>query len=86
MSAQVVSLNGTVLATEEPQPNETLVQELQRLLQAARAGQIVGMAGAYQHLDRVVTYSYAGAVGGFGVLGGLDCLKERLLRLALSRD
>jgi hypothetical protein len=86
MSAQVVNLNGTVLLTEQPQPNETLVQELERLLQAARAGQIVGMAGAYQHQDRVVTYSYAGAVGGFGVLGGLDCLKERLLRLVLSHD
>ncbi len=86
MSAQVVSLNGTVLATEVPQPNETLVHELERLLQAARAGQIVGMAAAYQHQDRLITYSYAGMIGGFGLLGGLDCLKERLLRLVLSRD
>jgi hypothetical protein len=86
MSAQVVSLNGTVLANEQPQPNETLVQELERLLQAARAGQIVGMAGAYHHQDRAVTYSYAGMIGGFGLLGGLDCLKERLLRLALFCD
>jgi hypothetical protein len=86
MSAQVVTLNGTPIATVEPQPNETLVQELERLLQAARAGQIVGLAGAYQHQDRAVTYSYAGMVGGFGLLGGLDCLKEHLLRLVLPRD
>ena len=86
MTAQVVSLNGAVVATAQPQPNETLVQELERLLQAARAGEIVGMAGAYQHLDRAVTYSYAGAVGGFGLLGSLECLKERLVRLVLSRD
>jgi hypothetical protein len=85
MSAQIVSLNGADLATQQPAANETLVQELERLLQAARAGQIVGMAAAYQHQDRVITYSYAGAVGGYGVLGGLDCLKERLLRLTLSR-
>jgi hypothetical protein len=85
MSAQIVSLNGADLATYQPVANESLVQELERLLQAARAGQIVGMAGAYQHQDRVITYSYAGAVGGYGVLGGIDCLKERLLRLALSR-
>jgi hypothetical protein len=84
MSAEIVSLNGAVLVVQ-PAPNETLVQELERLLQAARAGQIVGMAGAYQHQDRIVTYSYAGAVGGFAVLGGLDCLKERLVRLAVSR-
>jgi hypothetical protein len=86
MSAQIVSLTGaTPLAEPEAKPNETLVHELERLLQAARAGQIVGMAGAYQHQDRVITYSYAGAIGGYAVLGGLDCLKERLLRLAVSR-
>jgi hypothetical protein len=85
MSAQIVSLNGAV-SLPEAKPNETLVQELERLLQAARAGEIVGMAGAYQHKDKVITYSYAGVVGGYALLGGLDCLKERLLRLVLSRD
>ena len=85
MSAQIVSLNGADLPIQQPSVNESLVQELERLLQAARAGQIVGMAGTYQHQDSVITYSYAGAVGGYGVLGGIDCLKERLLRLALSR-
>jgi hypothetical protein len=86
MSAQIVSLTGAApLAEPEAKPNETLVQELERLLQAARAGQIVGMAGAYQHQDRVITYSYAGTIGGYAVLGGLDCLKERLVRLAVSR-
>jgi hypothetical protein len=86
MSAEIVSLNGAVAAGEpEPKPNETLVHELERLLQAARAGQIVGMAGAYQHQDRVITYSYAGLVGGFAVLGGLDCLRQRLVQLAVGR-
>jgi hypothetical protein len=86
MSAEIVSLNGAVpIAEPEAKPNETLVQELERLLQAARAGQIVGMAGAYQHQDRIITYSFAGAIGGYAVLGGLDCLKERLLQLAVAR-
>ena len=86
MSAEIVTLNGAVPVMEpEAKPNETLVQELERLLQAARAGQIVGMAGAYQHRDRIITYSYAGMIGGYAVLGGLDCLKERLVRLAASR-
>lgn len=86
MSAEIVSLNGAApVAEPEVKPNETLVQELERLLQAARAGQIVGMAGAYQHQDRVITYSYAGSIGGYAVLGGLDCLKERLVQLAVAR-
>ena len=84
MSAEIVSLSGAV-AEPQAKPNETLVQELERLLQAARAGQIVGLAGAYQHQDRVITYSYAGVIGGYAVLGGLDCLKERLVQLAVSR-
>ena len=82
MSAEIVSLNGSV-ALPDAKPNETLVQELGRLLEAAKAGEIVGMAGAYQHNNRVITYSYAGHVGGYGILGGLDCLKERLVRRAL---
>ena len=85
MAAEVVSLNGAV-ALPDAKPNETLVQELERLLEAARAGEIVGMAGAYQHKDRVITYSYAGHVGGYGLLGGLDCVKARLIRLALASD
>lgn len=86
MSAQIVSLTGTVIPSEPLPANETLVQELERLLQAARAGQIVGMAGAYQHQDRAVTYSYAGAIGGFGLIGGLDCLKQRLAQLTVNHD
>jgi hypothetical protein len=85
VAAEIVSLNGAV-ALPEAKPNETLVQELERLLEAARAGEIVGMAGACQHKDRVITYSYAGHVGGYGLLGGLDCVKARLLRLALAND
>src|SRR5437762_3377909 len=82
MSAEIVSLNGAV-ALPEAKPNETLVQELGRLLEAAKAGEIVGMAGAYQHNNRVITYSYAGHVSGYGILGGLVCLKPRLVRRAL---
>jgi len=86
MTAQIVSLNGAAVPLDQPEPNQTLVQELERLLQAARAGQIVGMAGAYQHRDRAITYSYAGSIGGFAILGGLDCLRQRLVQVAIRRD
>lgn len=84
MSAQIVSLNGAPLTLQQPAPNETLVEELERLLDAARAGEIVGMAAAYQHPDRGMAYSYAGALGGFAVLGALDCLKQRLLQFVVA--
>lgn len=84
MSDNVVSLRGNLTVTPA-EPNRTLIDELERLLAAARAGEITGMAGCYVHKDKIVSYSYAGAVASYGMLGGLDCIKERLLRSALSR-
>jgi hypothetical protein len=81
----VVSLRGS-LAPPPAQPNRTVVQELERLLEAAKAGEIVGLAGTYVHRDKVVTYSYAGSVASYGMIGGLDCVKERLLRIAVAQD
>ena len=81
MSEKVVMLRGAA----QPQPglvNDTVVQELERLLEAARSGEILGIAGSYVHRDRVVSYSYAGSVGGYGLIGGLECVKAKLVRLA----
>jgi hypothetical protein len=65
--------------------NERLVEEIERLLEAARAGEIVGMAGTYLHKDRGTSYSFAGAVGSYSLIGGLECAKARLLAIALGR-
>ena len=84
MSDNIVRLRGNLTVTPA-EPNRTLIDELERLLAAARAGEIIGIAGCYVHKDKIVSYSYAGAVASYGMLGGLDCIKERLLRSALSR-
>jgi len=85
MTDNVVSLRGSFDAPSA-RPNRTVVEELERLLQAAKAGDIVGLAGTYVHKDKVVTYSFAGAVASYGMIGGLDCVKERLLRLTIAQD
>jgi hypothetical protein len=85
MSNNVISLRGE-FTPPTSEPNSTVVEELERLLEAARAGEILGLAGAYVHRDKVVSYSYAGAVASYGMLGGLDCVKERLLRIATAQD
>jgi hypothetical protein len=85
MSENVISLRGHY-TPPSPEPNATVVEELERLLQAAKAGEILGLAGAYVHRDKVISYSYAGAVASYGMLGGLDCVKERLLRIAMDRE
>jgi hypothetical protein len=84
MADNVVALRGE-LPPQTAEPNERLVEELERLLEAARAGEIVGMAGAYLHKERGASYSFAGAVGSYGLIGGLECAKERLLSIVLGR-
>lgn len=85
MSENVISLRG-LFTPPSAEPNSTVIEELERLLEAARAGEILGMAGAYIHKDKVVSYSYAGAVASYGMLGGLDCVKQRLLHIATAQD
>jgi hypothetical protein len=86
MSENVISLrNGQPFPTA-PRPNTTVIEELERLLEAARAGEIIGIAASYTHKDKQVTYSYAGSVVSYPMIGGLDCLKERIVRIALSKD
>jgi hypothetical protein len=84
MSEKVVGLHGTWQPAPPPEPNESVVAELEELLEAARAGDLIGFAIACQHRDRV-GWCYAGATGGFGILGAIECLKERLLRAMLRR-
>jgi hypothetical protein len=84
MSEKVVALRGE-LARQEPQVNERLVEEIERVLEAARSGEIVGMAGTYLHKDRSASYSFAGLVGAYSVIGGLECAKARLLQIVLGR-
>jgi hypothetical protein len=86
MSAEVVSLHGAPVTAAEANPDKRLVEELERLLEAARAGELVGIAGVFLNKDRIVSYSYSGIVAGYGVLGGLDCLKQRLVREVLAQE
>jgi hypothetical protein len=84
MSEKVVGLHGAWRPAPAPEPNRDAVAELEQLLEAARAGEIVGFAVACQHRDKV-SWCYAGATGGFGMLGAIECLKERLLKAAMRR-
>ena len=85
MGDNVVALRGEFRPPAGAEINERLVEELARLLDAARSGEIVGMAGTYLHKDRRASYSFAGTVGTFSLIGGLECAKERLLGIVLGR-
>ena len=85
MSEKVVALHGTY---QPPvvQVDSKLVEELERILDGARSGEIIGMAGTYLHKDRAASYSFAGVVATYSMLGGLECAKDRLLRIATRQD
>ena len=86
MSDNVVALRGVFQPPRsETEINERLVEELSRLLEAARSGEIIGMAGTYLHKDRRASYSFAGNVGTFSLIGGLECAKQRLLGIVMGR-
>lgn len=84
MSDNVVALRGDVSVAGFV-VNERLVEEMERLLEAARSGEIVGLAGAYLHKDKNASYSFAGSIGSYGLIGGLECAKQRLLGIVLGR-
>ena len=84
MSDNVVALRGEYQPPSN-EPNERLVEEIERLLEMARSGDIVGMAGTYLHRDKGASYSFAGIVGSYSLIGGLECVKTRLLSIVLGR-
>lgn len=73
----VVSLggHGTVVVKE---PNQIVISLLERMLQEARAGEIVGLACAYHGPDWCAGYSIAGYAGGYSMLGAMQCAVAEL--------
>ena len=67
-----------------PQPREpspVCVAELERLLAAAKVGEIVGVVATVQHHDGFSAYSIAGKIGSYSLIGAMTAGLHRLLRL-----
>ncbi|SEQ63874.1 hypothetical protein SAMN05216548_106102 [Faunimonas pinastri] len=80
MADNVVALHGEFQA-QESEIDQRLVSELERLLEAAKSGEITGLVAATLNKDKVASYAYAGLVGSYGMIGALECAKGRLLRI-----
>ena len=52
MSENVVSLHGTYVPAA-PETSKVVIEELERLLDAARSGEIIGIAGSFVHSNKV---------------------------------
>lgn len=77
--ANVSSLHGGPVITATP--NQTCIDELERILDAARNGEIVGFAMASVHGDKTASYTVAGIAGGFALLGAIEMAKEEIVAI-----
>jgi hypothetical protein len=69
MSENVVPLNGVKSSPVVKEPHQGVIEFLERLLQDARSGDVVGVACAYQNPDWRSGYAIVGFVGGFSMAG-----------------
>lgn len=60
------------------EPNESCVKVLRELLDMAEAGEITGIACAKLHGDNTGSYTIAGMIGPYSLLGALDMMQSEL--------
>lgn len=73
----VVSLFGDANPSFEPDLHT--ISELERLLEAARSGEVVGLTGVASHRDNTTTEVYAGTYWLRQLLGSLEIIKARII-------
>ena len=78
-SGNVVSLNGGPRGVREV--NEAVVSVLEKWLEAARSGEVIGVAIALLDYDWCGRWSVAGVVGGYSMLGALEVARADLLEV-----
>lgn len=77
MGGNVKSLFGGPVPASDP--NEECVKTLERWLDMARSGEIVGVAMAGLCPDGCGRYVIGGYVGGYSMLGALDVVKAEMI-------
>lgn len=61
-------------------PNESCIAELRKMLEQAEAGEIVGIVCARLHGDKLGSYTIAGMIGPYSLLGAADMAHDELRR------
>lgn len=66
-----------VIATAEPR--ESVIKELEDLLERARSGEVQGVAYAALHSDGLASWGIFGAQGPYSMVGAVEVMKANLL-------
>lgn len=72
--SKVVSISGGVISDTRI-PRQDVIDELRRLLEAAEAGEIVGLALSYNYGDKSTGHCVIGVVS-YSMIGHLEMVKQ----------
>jgi hypothetical protein len=62
-----------------PEPNDTCIEAIRKLLEMAESGEVVGIAVAALDKDGCGRWELAGRVGGYSMLGALEIARAELV-------
>jgi hypothetical protein len=82
MSDNVVSVFGGPVG--ELEPDASCIDCLERWLEMARSGKIVGIAIAGVSHDNLSEYALTGRIGGFGIIGAMQMLQQHLVDINME--
>lgn len=84
MTGNVASLFGG--PCHVPEPNEDVVNFLEKTLVAAQSGEVVGIAVSLLHCDNLASYAVVGKIGSYGIIGAIELAKAELLAIHIGDD
>jgi hypothetical protein len=70
----------------QPEVIESAVQTLEMALEAAKSGEIVGVAIAMLDCRGMGSYSIAGRIGGYSMIGALEMAKAEIIAVNWDDD
>jgi hypothetical protein len=79
MTDNVTPFRGVLTPPAVKDPHPGVIAMLERLLQEARAGEIVGFSCAYHGPDWRAGYAITGFIGGYSMLGAAQCVVSELV-------
>jgi hypothetical protein len=79
----VVPLHGDAVPAMR-EPRESVVALLEKALEAARSGELQGVAMVHFHADLQSHYAVAGVVGSFSMLGACVAMTDAISELVRS--
>jgi hypothetical protein len=82
--SEVPYLNVVPIRAGGTSANTAVVEYLETLLELAKQGEITGLAAVPRYPDNTASYSLVGTVGGYGMVGALQCLVMHLTHLNMS--